>query len=348
MADGSIGEPQVTRAASPLPAAASRSAADTAARWLAAVAWWAAAAPFALWAVVRAAGLERGTPFVQLIAFTPHVTAAALLFLLITLVRRQWWVTALAGVTCVALMTCVAPRMLSTTSPANGTELRVMSMNMREGGADARTIVELVRRERADILALQEFTPDAQARLEAAGVDRLLPYAQIHAVPGIGGSGLYTRLPLSATGTRPNPGEIFQAYGVVALAGAGKVAVESVHPAAPVDQLTVGLWGQGLDQEPRATVDGQRRILVGDFNSSLDHAELRQIVASGYRDAAATVGAGLVPTWPYYGPRRWITPKVVLDHVLADRRIGVRSFSVFPVAHTDHRAILAVLVVPPA
>jgi endonuclease/exonuclease/phosphatase (EEP) superfamily protein YafD len=311
-------------------------------------AWWAGAGGCALWAIVRAAGLERGSPSVQLIAFTPEVAAAALLFLVVALVRRQWSVSALAGIACVVLVACVAPRAFGTGSPGPGTELRVMSMNMREGGADARTIVELVRRERADVLTLQEFTPRAQARLEAAGLDTLLPHAQLHAVPGIGGSALYTRFPLSATGTRPNPGEIFQVYGVITVAGAGLVMIESVHPAAPVDALTIGNWVQGLHAEPPATVDGQRRILVGDFNSTLDHAELRRLVATGYRDAASTVGAGLVPTWPYYGPRVWVTPKVTLDHVLADRRIGVRDFAAFPVGHTDHRAILAVLVLSSA
>lgn len=62
----------------------------------------------------------------------------------------------------------------------------------------------------------------------------------------------------------------------------------------------------------------------------------------GYRDAAATVGAGLKPTWPV-GRR---LPPVTIDHVLADERCGVQSVQTFTVPGTDHRALLADLVLP--
>ena len=93
-------------------------------------------------------------------------------------------------------------------------------------------------------------------------------------------------------------------------------------------------------------MDGPLRVLVGDFNATLDHVELRRLLATGYRDAASVVGKGLTPTWPYFGPRWAITPKVTIDHVLADRRIGVRSFEAFTIPGTDHRVILAELVIP--
>ena len=59
--------------------------------------------------------------------------------------------------------------------------------------------------------------------------------------------------------------------------------------------------------------------------------------------AAAEVGAGLEGTWP--ANRRFPLP-VAIDHVLADARCGVRAFSVHGVPRTDHRAVLAVLVLP--
>jgi endonuclease/exonuclease/phosphatase family metal-dependent hydrolase len=37
---------------------------------------------------------------------------------------------------------------------------------------------------------------------------------------------------------------------------------------------------------------------------------------------------------------------VAIDHVLADARCGVRAFSVHPIPGTDHRAVLAELVLP--
>ena len=41
-------------------------------------------------------------------------------------------------------------------------------------------------------------------------------------------------------------------------------------------------------------------ILAGDFNATADHAQFRQLLKLGYRDAATEAGRGLIPTW---GPR---------------------------------------------
>jgi endonuclease/exonuclease/phosphatase family metal-dependent hydrolase len=57
------------------------------------------------------------------------------------------------------------------------------------------------------------------------------------------------------------------------------------------------------------------------------------------------VGHGLQPSWPYDAQR---LPKVTIDHVLADRRIGVRASEVFPNPGSDHRAVFAALVLPSA
>jgi endonuclease/exonuclease/phosphatase family metal-dependent hydrolase len=105
-------------------------------------------------------------------------------------------------------------------------------------------------------------------------------------------------------------------------------------------------WQQDLAAEPPADPGGPPRILLGDFNSTLDHAPLRQLIATGYRDAGVATGQGLVPTWPY--AEHPGIPKVAIDHVLVDRRIGVRAMSVHRIPLSDHRAIVAELIVPRA
>jgi endonuclease/exonuclease/phosphatase family metal-dependent hydrolase len=84
------------------------------------------------------------------------------------------------------------------------------------------------------------------------------------------------------------------------------------------------------------------RILAGDFNATLDHARLRRLIDTGYRDAADQLGEGLHPTFPI-GQRM---PPITLDHVLADRRVGIRSFVARRVPRSDHRAVRAELVLP--
>ena len=97
-----------------------------------------------------------------------------------------------------------------------------------------------------------------------------------------------------------------------------------------------------LAAQPRAEPSGTVRVLAGDFNATLDHAPMRRLLSSGYRDAAATVGVGLVGTWgPYDGD---LIPPVTIDHVLVDRRVAVAAVSVHPLPGGDHRAVLAELV----
>jgi endonuclease/exonuclease/phosphatase family metal-dependent hydrolase len=127
--------------------------------------------------------------------------------------------------------------------------------------------------------------------------------------------------------------------------GGHAVTVESVHPPPPVSRAGPG-WAEALRAQTPASEPGLR-VLAGDFNSTLDHVELRRLVNTGYRDAAATVGAGLVPTWPYYGPRASVTPKVTIDHILVNGSIRVDGFTAVTVPRTDHRAIIAALYIGP-
>ncbi|PWG62011.1 endonuclease/exonuclease/phosphatase family protein [Bifidobacterium callitrichidarum] len=72
-----------------------------------------------------------------------------------------------------------------TVSPARETgretlpsHFAVMTLNCRYGRADATDIVANVRTRGIDVLALQEVSDDLMARLDAAGIDELLPYRQ--------------------------------------------------------------------------------------------------------------------------------------------------------------------------
>ncbi len=85
------------------------------------------------------------------------------------------------------------------------------------------------------------------------------------------------------------------------------------------------------------------RVLAGDFNATFDHAALRAVLGLGYDDAACAVGRGLAWTWR---PLRLRFPRLALDHVLVDPRIGVASVDLVPVAGSDHRAVVAELVLP--
>jgi endonuclease/exonuclease/phosphatase family metal-dependent hydrolase len=305
---------------------------------------WLLVAPFAIWAVVRLIGIQVGYPFLQLVSFTPYVAFAALLVPPVAVMTRRWPAAAVATATAAALIACVVPRATADggTLPT-GPALRVMAANMLEGGADPAALVKLVKDQRVDLLALQEFTPEAEGALEKAGLTTLLPNRVTYPRQGVGGSALYSRLPLHDDGVRMNPRQFGQARGTLTVPGAAPLAVESVHTCAPVEAGSTGCWEGSFRNQPPATVDGQVRVLLGDFNATLDHAELRRLIATGYRDAADVTGDGLDMTWPYDK----VFPRVALDHVLADRRVGIRRFAVTAVPRSDHRSVFAELVLPP-
>jgi endonuclease/exonuclease/phosphatase (EEP) superfamily protein YafD len=320
-------------------------------QWL----WWLLVLPGLAWAVVRLVGIERG-PLVQLLAFTPYVAAWSLVPLAVSLSLRKWWVAGVAAVVVLAFASMVLPRWIGSGKPASaggkpaeGRTVRVLTANLLFGRADPATLLGLVRDRRVDVLTLQEYTPEAEDALKRAGIATLLPYRETHSAGGGGGSAVYARLPLGDGGVRANPCGFLQAYATFALPGRRPVLVESAHPAAPTDLKNLDCWrtdlaGQPSATDPPATPDGPVRVLAGDFNSTLDHRALRRLVGRGYRDAAESVGKGLVGTWgPYDGS---LVPPVTIDHILVDRRIGVRAVSVYRIPGSDHRAVFAELAIP--
>jgi endonuclease/exonuclease/phosphatase (EEP) superfamily protein YafD len=307
---------------------------------------WPLAALVLFGALVRLLGLERGVLLDQLASFAPYLAAGAGVVALASLLARRWVSAAMAGLATVVLLVCVVPRAVGSPAPAGGTPLVVMALNMRLGGADSQAVVALVRDAQVDVLALEEFTPSAQRQLLAAGLGTLLPYRESHPDSGGNGAGLFSRLPLSDGGVRAASEEgHLQAHATVTVADRSFV-IESVHPVPPIDAESDPFWIAGLAGQAPADGPGPPRILAGDFNATLDHEALRRLLATGYRDAAASVGQGLTPTWPYYGIRSFVTPKITLDHVLVPAGVNVRGFRAVAIPRSDHRAIVATLALP--
>jgi endonuclease/exonuclease/phosphatase (EEP) superfamily protein YafD len=92
-----------------------------------------------------------------------------------------------------------------------------------------------------------------------------------------------------------------------------------------------------------ANVAGQAAMIVaGDFNSTPDMQQFRELLTNGYRDATDQTGAGFVPTFP---ADSWLPPALEIDHVLT-RGATATSLTAATVAGSDHRAILASVRIP--
>jgi endonuclease/exonuclease/phosphatase family metal-dependent hydrolase len=116
-----------------------------------------------------------------------------------------------------------------------------------------------------------------------------------------------------------------------------------VHPVPPTSRDQARVWVGQLRDLPGPADDGVAHILLGDFNGTLDNRALRDVLARGYVDAADATGAGLRPTFP----AGRLIPPITIDHVLVPRTIRVHRLSVHGVRDSDHRALIAELVLPP-
>ena len=298
---------------------------------------WLVVVPWALWVIVRLLGAERGYPFVQLMAYTPYVLPLALAAGGVAALLRRWAPAAVAGVTAIVLAVLLVPRATgdSAEARAGGPQLRVLTANLYIASVPPEAVVELVRRERVDLLALQELTPVYADALERAGIGELLPHRVV--TPE---TGLFARRPLRPLspfdGSRTD-----MAAADLQMAGAPPVRAMSVHVAAPITAYYLDGWRDDLGALPAAPPSGPVQLLAGDFNATLDHHALRDLIDRGYRDAAEAVGAGFEPTW--HGHR---APPVTIDHVLVPERAGVLGVSIHDLPRSDHNAVLAVVALP--
>jgi endonuclease/exonuclease/phosphatase (EEP) superfamily protein YafD len=303
---------------------------------------WAAAIPLALWALVRMLGLENGAWLTSLMWLTPYVAIAGLFVAGVAVALRNWAAAALAALATSLLMLAVLPRAVGTeiTRPDGHETVTVLSANVYLGTADPAALVALVDRYRPDVLSVQELTPSFASRLHRAGIDRRLPHAVLMALPKGHGTGLYARFPM-----RPLPTQTHFLFRMpraeVLLPSGARLRLVAVHPQPP--NMSFDDWREALRSLPGAGA-GVPWVLAGDFNATFDQAEFRDLVDRGYRDAGSATGKGLQPTWPSDEVFPW--GLMTIDHVLADRRLGVSEYGVDGLPGSDHRAVHAQLVLP--
>jgi endonuclease/exonuclease/phosphatase (EEP) superfamily protein YafD len=296
-------------------------------------------APWIAWALVRTLGLDRVPLLAKAVAFTPYAALTAPLpFVAALFLRRPR--AALAMVPAMALLgLAVVPRALPgpRAPDPGGRALRVMTLNVYAGAADARAVARLVADQRVDVLSLQEVTPEGLAALDAAGLRRSLPRRVDGSAPGARGTAVLSRLPLTEPRRTVDRSGLVLTSATVRTSAGRPVDVHAVHPPPPLDGRSHATWRRLLRALPSAGT-GRVRVLAGDFNATLDHRELRLVLERGYQDAADVAGEGLRTTWP---AGRRFPPELAIDHVLADRRAAIERVVTRAVPGSDHRAVIA-------
>ncbi|MBN9606448.1 MAG: endonuclease/exonuclease/phosphatase family protein [Actinomycetales bacterium] len=305
-------------------------------------------------------GLERTVVIAQVTALRGLIVAigAALVILAVVIAlaspRRRGAMAAFALVLAILVGVNVAVLAVRGTGgpavPAAGSgEITVLSWNTYGGAPGADGIARLALDRGADVIALPETTEEdadaVAAILASAGRPmQVFTVALDHISPARSTSLLVSeslgayRLDETA-GTTPRIPSVV----AVPVTGSGPTLV-AAHPVAPIPDY-IGDWHLGLDWVA-ARCEGTDTILAGDLNATLDHLEG---LAPGpgelgrCTDAARTVGAAAVGTWPTLLPTLLGAP---IDHVLTTPDWETVGFEVITSADdsgSDHRPVLAVV-----
>ena len=306
---------------------------------------WLTVAPLAVSAAARVARLDEAASLLILAdGVTPLLVPPALLALGIGLARRSWTLAVLSAGTAGTFLWSTIPAIgvplpvppPGATSPA----LRLFDANLHAANPDVAPIAEEIRAAAPDLVALQEVDPDGAAGLLRSGALAGFPYRVAEVRRGASGIALWSRLPLAEAEVL-QVGDMPFIRATVVL-GDRRLRLYVVHAEAPVGDGRARWRAElrRLDQELRR----ERRPLVvaGDFNATRHHPSFRRLLSHGLADAHERRGRGWAATWPR---DRWPLPPLMrLDHVLVTRGVAVRSVREGVGRGSDHRPVVADLV----
>jgi endonuclease/exonuclease/phosphatase (EEP) superfamily protein YafD len=229
-------------------------------------------------------------------------------------------------------------------SGASHSDLRVLSSNLRKGRADPNFFVDFASAS-ADVIAVSELTDEEAGRFTQAGMERSFPYSSLRPGPGASGIGVYSRYPLHTDHSVASSSGIIAA-GLLMPGVRTPPLVAAVHITSPLAfrRDSFDAWQRGISQIKTelaafASAAGCGPVIVaGDFNSTPDMRQFRDLLTNGYRDTVEQLGGGFAPTFPVgFGV---LPPLITIDHVLT-RNATASSTQTVHVPGSDHRALLA-------
>ena len=302
-------------------------------------------------------GLANGRLVPEVVSFVPWLFAPILVCLVLAALWRR---RLLLVVTVAALATMAwwhrgfllpgssvsdaAALTAQTAADTSDNVARVMTLNTKNGDASAEEVVALVREKNVEALCLQELSDEFLSELAAAGIYDVLPYYVISdaasEVSNGGRNGIWTMAPMSNVSGNLLPIETSSMPAGTIEIGGRAVRVVSVHPNSPV-RGAQDLWDEGLSVIGSLSDYDHTYLVMGDFNSTWNHARFRELLGSGFVDAGEQAGEGFHMTYPSGA----LPSLIEIDHIVYARDSGivVSELEGVEVSGTDHRALIGVL-----
>lgn len=336
---------------------------------------WPFALVIAIFCAVRMLPLEEasGRLIPEAVSIIPWLIIPAAVILLPALLWRRYVLSIISGLSLALLLWWHAGYFIPSgslsqearsageswteTSTEDGA-MRIMTLNVFNGNADADAVVACVRDNNIELLALQEVTWSFLDELAAAGIYDYLPYAA-YSDPGEWDNGglncLFSLAPLYDVNTDLLPTELSAMCAGTVDVGGRSLRFVSCHPGSP----HLGgewLWNQGLATIGELSEYDHSYVIMGDFNSTWNHARFRELLGTSFVDAGQQAGEGFHFTWPsnpgsiagYELPEQvsgHVPALIEIDHIVYADNAGIFAGDIktVEIEGTDHLALIATL-----
>ena len=229
-----------------------------------------------------------------------------------------------------------------------GPTVRVMTYNVNWGGARPDLAVAAIREADADVVCLQETTPEWETYLRGELVGTY-PHVMFRHSGGAGGLAFLSRNRLEDVEYIETPGW-FPGWLVRAETSVGPVQFLAVHLRPPLGEnggVSVSGYVRSRDVRVREVQTLHARldaalpaVILGDFNENESGEAFRWLTDQGFSDAVASVD-GKTYTW------EWRTSLVTLrnrfDHILLSPHLRTQNARVMRAGASDHFPVVAVV-----
>ena len=279
-------------------------------------------------------------------ALSPYLVIGAGAFALVLLLgQRSWWAAGPAILVAAVVAAQLPLYFSSGRTPPDSVAIRVLTANLH-GAADPEALVSIGRRD-ADLVVVQELTPELAAAVGRLGLESDFPYRSVEARRGSAGVGLWSRYPITGSSRDPRY-ELGLLTASLRVPGtSADTVVLAVHLVGPWPQPIDG-WREDISRFPdslRVAADGAGAgavIAAGDFNATADMQPFRRLLQGGFTDAVDQSGAGFTPTFP---SNRSVPPLIGIDHILTLNSTASELQTV-RIPGSDHLGLTAVINVP--
>jgi endonuclease/exonuclease/phosphatase (EEP) superfamily protein YafD len=216
--------------------------------------------------------------------------------------------------------------------------LRVVSINVFFANEDHSSVLDFIRRERPDAVAMMEVDPEW--RLALASLQKAYPHH--YQTIGLRGRGisLWSRLPMKDVSVLPIGVRAEPAVQATLQVKGREVRMFAVHTTWPMAPNSAARRNEQLSQlAQHARAVTLPLVIVGDLNISPFSPYFQDLLKDGGLRSGAE-GFGWQATWPSFLPPAGIQ----IDHALVNSQLVVEHFGRGSAIGSDHLPIVADLV----